>query len=219
MYYRFKWLQFAQIINIREEFHHTFEKYWLFDTALHYRKNRPRIVITGWFAEQIFGGGMDSGAKRKNRKALSSRSISALVSGVSRLVDGQKQFADEMGLPYARIFQDGFEAFKDAPVEEVILSWLDSGSGGHENIEQLFVDLLGHQMALVEALAEIRSQPPTRPASLQNLFGLFQSGGNHHTQASHRSYMEVTAPAFIAAYARAREQGRFDRPLMDSRSR
>ena len=60
---------------------------------------------------------MDSGAKKKNRKALSSRSISALVSGVSRLVDGQKQFADEMGLPYARIFQDGFEAFKDAPVE------------------------------------------------------------------------------------------------------
>lgn len=161
---------------------------------------------------------MDSGAKKKNRKALSSRSISALVSGVSRLVDGQKQFADEMGLPYARIFQDGFEAFKDAPVEEVILSWLDSGSGGHENIEQLFVDLLGHQMALVEALAEIRTQPPTRPASLQNLFGLFQSGSNHHTQASHRSYMEVTAPAFIAAYARAREQGRFDRQLMDSRS-
>jgi hypothetical protein len=161
---------------------------------------------------------MDSGAKKKNRKALSSRSISELVSGVSRLVDGQKQFADEMGLPYARIFQDGFEAFKDAPVEEVILSWLSAGSGGHKNIEQLFVDLLGHQMALVEALAEIRTQSPTQPTSLQNLFGLFRSDNSHHTQASHRSYMEVTAPAFIAAYARAREQGRFDRPLMDSRS-
>lgn len=200
------------------ELRHISRRILFFDTPRHYRKNRPLFLITGWVAEQHCGGGMDSSEKKKTRTAISSRSISALVFGIARLVEGQKQFADEMGLPYARIFEDGFEAFKDAPVEDVLFGWLTAGNDGHANIEQLFVDLLGHQMALVEALADTRSQPPTRPVSLQKLFSLFQTDSHHQSHATHRSYMEVTAPAFIAAYARAREQGRFDRPIMDSRS-
>lgn len=158
----------------------------------------------------------DSGKKA----TLSSRSVASLVSGVAKLIEGQKQFADEMGLPYARIFHDGFEAFKDESIHDVLFAWLHSGNQGHEKIENLFVDLLGHQLALVEALAEIKGQAREPASSLPKLLRLFhldspRSVGNPH--ASHKNYMEVTAPAFVAAYARSREHGRSGAPpFMDS---
>ncbi|MCG8393288.1 MAG: hypothetical protein MI745_09410 [Pseudomonadales bacterium] len=161
---------------------------------------------------------MDTGKKALQKKKLSAQAVASLTHGVAKLVEGQKQFAEEMGLPYSRIFHDGYEAFKDKTAREVIFSWLYAGADGHEKIEALFVDLLEHQLALVEALASI--QNPSIPASspidrlIQSLFGSEKTDREN----SHRSYMQDTAPAFIAAYARAREQGSFDRPLLESRS-
>lgn len=155
---------------------------------------------------------MDAKKESIRKAKLSSRSVASLVGGVAKLIEGQKQFADEMGLPYARIFHDGFEAFKDDTVHDVLFSWLDSGNQSHEKIENLFADLLGHQLALVEALADIKGQSANPVPSSPKLLRLFHSESLRRVSdgnTSHRNYMEVTAPAFIAAYSRAREQERF----------
>ncbi len=150
---------------------------------------------------------MDSTDARKGNRKLSGKSVHTLIDGVARLVEGQKRFADEMGLPYTRIFNDGFEAFKNQDASTVILEWLYCGNEGSSNLESLFTDLMSHQLALVEAISAIQPDTPRKDRPLvQRLQGLL---GERNTPAEkpHRRYMEEIAPALVAAYARAREQG------------
>ena len=59
----------------------------------------------------------------------------ALARGMARLVEGQRQFAEEFGLPYSRVFSDGYESFKGRQVEAAVRDWfLDehAGSGSAE---------------------------------------------------------------------------------------
>lgn len=150
---------------------------------------------------------MDSTNARKGTRKLSGKSVHTLIDGVARLVEGQKRFADEMGLPYTRIFNDGFEAFKNQDANSVILDWLYCGNEGCSNLESLFTDLMAHQLALVEAISAIQldTSRKERPfvERLQSLLG----DKNSPATKDHRRYMEVIAPALVAAYARAREQG------------
>ncbi|MBA3981513.1 MAG: hypothetical protein C0462_13030 [Alcanivorax sp.] len=132
--------------------------------------------------------------------------MQTLVQGVSRLVEGQRRFADEFGLPYGRLFHDAFEAFKDQSPETVIRAWLDAGAQADAELEALFSDLLGHQLALVEALAAV-SAAPEKPRGLAGrLATWFRRAPQARHDASHRDYMEVIAPVFVTAYASAREQ-------------
>lgn len=149
---------------------------------------------------------MDSTTARQGSRKLSGKSVHALIDGVTRLIEGQKRFADEMGLPYTRIFSDGFESFKNQDANAVILDWLHCGNEGRDKLESLFVDLMAHQLALVEAITAIESEAAPKDASLiRRLQGLL--GEKTPSQQHRRRYMEVTAPALVAAYARAREQG------------
>ncbi|WP_111655393.1 hypothetical protein [Isoalcanivorax indicus] len=129
-----------------------------------------------------------------------------LVRGVARLVEGQRRFADEFGLPYGRLFHDAFEAFKDQPPETVIRAWLDAGAEADGALEALFSDLLGHQLALVEALAAVSAAPDKTSGLAERLATLFRRAPQVRHDASHRDYMEVIAPVFVTAYASAREQ-------------
>ncbi|MCH8542080.1 MAG: hypothetical protein LAT61_00795 [Alcanivorax sp.] len=138
---------------------------------------------------------------------ISGASVQSLVRGVARIVEGQRRFADEFGLPYSRLFQDGFEAFKGQAPEEVLRTWLSAEGADANRIDQLFSDLLSHQLALVEALATVHQLPKQPLGFRQRLASLFQRAPREPDEASHRSYMEVIAPAFVAAYAGAREQG------------
>lgn len=150
---------------------------------------------------------MDSKKARQGNQKLSGKSVHTLIEGVARLVEGQKRFADEMGLPYTRIFNDGFESFKNQDANTVILEWLYCGQEGSTQLESLFTDLMAHQLALVESISAIQLESPGKNQNLmqriQSLLGEKSSSLEKH----HRRYMEVVAPALVAAYARAREQG------------
>lgn len=147
--------------------------------------------------------------KNKDGQArkISSQALLELIDGLGKLVEGQRQFADEFGLPYGRLFHDGFEAFKDGAISAQLLDWISSDRPRPDQIGQLFSDLLKHQLALVEALAALDSSAAekTKKKSLSALFRPLSSGKT--ADGAHRRFMEVTAPAFIAAYARARELG------------
>ena len=153
------------------------------------------------------GEGMDSTAARKGSRKLSGKSVHTLIEGVARLVDGQKRFADEMGLPYTRIFNDGFEAFKNQDANKVILEWLHCSDQGQRNLEFLFSDLMAHQLALVEAISAIQANSPRTERPLVERLQSLLGERNKSTDQHRRHYMEVTAPALVAAYARAREEG------------
>ena len=143
--------------------------------------------------------------KPDSKGRVSSKGVKALVDGFARLVEGQRRFADEMGLPYSRIFHDGFESFKDAAsVEEVIYAWITPGSDGESKINVMVRDLMEHQLALIEALGS--KEDEREKGWAEKTFSSLFSKKKSTRQGTHRGYMEVTIPAFVVAYTRAREQ-------------
>ena len=158
-----------------------------------------------------------SASVRGRSAKISAAAVQSLVRGVAHIVEGQRRFADEFGLPYSRLFHDGFEAFKGQAPEDVLRTWLSADGADASQIDQLFSDLLSHQLALVEALAAVHQLPQQPVGFRQRLARFFRRPSHASDQASHRSYMEVIAPAFVAAYAGAREQGQaLTAPALDN---
>lgn len=126
--------------------------------------------------------------------------IDELLDGVARLIEGQRRFAEEFGVPYSRVFMDGFEAFKGRAIGDVLRDWLDAEHGA-DKLRDLLEDLANHQLALLESAGELARSPSALPRprlSLRNPFSLFAP----------RPSQEALAP-MAAAYARSREASRW----------
>lgn len=133
--------------------------------------------------------------------------IDELLDGVARLIEGQRRFAEEFGVPYSRVFMHGFEAFKGRAIRDVLRDWLHAEHGA-ENLRDLLRDLAGHQLALLESAGELSRSPSALPQprlSLGNPFSLFAP----------RPPQGDLAPV-AAAYARSREASRWPTGLEDS---
>lgn len=76
----------------------------------------------------------------------------ALISGLARLIEGQRHFAAEFGLHDERVFFDGFECFKGRDIDTVLRTWLFDQMHGAERFAALFDDLYTHQLALIAAM-------------------------------------------------------------------
>lgn len=133
--------------------------------------------------------------------------IDELLDGVARLIEGQRRFAEEFGVPYSRVFMDGFEAFKGRAIRDVLRDWLESEHGA-DSLRNLLQDLANHQLALLESAGELSRGPSPGDRSrlrLCNPLSLF----------SPRSSQGSLAPV-AAAYARSREASHWPRGLEDS---
>lgn len=86
-------------------------------------------------------------------------SMEALVCGVARLVEGQRQFADEFGLPYGRVFDDAFESFKSRDTRDVLRHWLTSDEGAGQ-LQKLLCSLACHQLAVLQAAEQVTADSP-----------------------------------------------------------
>lgn len=157
--------------------------------------------------------GLGSGAP----SARSDRSIDGVLArGLARLIEGQRQFGQEFGLPFSRIFTDEFESFRGRNPEAVVRDWLADAAAG-DRLETLFDDLLAHQLALLAALddavlqgirRERRHTQGIRAAWKHALRSMFfaPKSAEVHTGDQTLRYLHIVAPAFLARYARERQR-------------
>jgi hypothetical protein len=140
----------------------------------------------------------------------------ALADGLARLVEGQRQFAEELGLPYGRVFSDGFEGFKSQDASHVIKRWFADPELGADRLQMLFDDLISHQVAVIaavdgavlRALNEVDAQSSQLGRSpwawmVRRLLPRRRRRSVEQDQTLR--YLHLVAPAFVAAYAQARE--------------
>jgi len=124
----------------------------------------------------------------------------ALSRGLAELVEGQRQFAEEFGLPYERVFTTAFEPFKGRDTGAVIHEWLSSDTDHAEEVRILLRDLADHQWALIAALESFvaAQSAPQRGLGVTDMWAWL---------AGRRRATEQTSamPRLVTAYARGRE--------------
>lgn len=129
--------------------------------------------------------------------------LDALSAGLAELVEGQRQFAEEFGLPYERVFTTGFEPFKGRETRSVLHEWLATDGEHAVDVRALLRDLAAHQWALLAALGTLmgETRAADRNPALARLHQRF--GGRPRRDGEHSAL-----PRVVAAYARAREMAR-----------
>ncbi len=171
----------------------------------------------------VSAGGLLSPPMRDDAVANDEAAMAhALATGLARLIEGQRRFGEEFGLPLSRVFSDDFEPFRGRSVEKVIYEWLLDGASSVAKLDRIFNDLLAHQMALLEAVdgavMQALRRASQRRSRLQLWRDAFQSTFFRRREEPLRSdqtlrYLHLVAPAFIAAYAGARQQMAYPKPL------
>jgi hypothetical protein len=158
--------------------------------------------------------------QRKQKKRQDFKLVlSALVEGLASLVDGQRCFAEEFGLSYGRVFHNDQESFKGRDTCRVIGEWLRSGEEGAHKMSDLFDDLARHQVAVVEAIDQISKESSDlgklKKSKLANKFGYDPRADSavskNRNGLNEDAHQRLILSAFVAGYARAREQMRADR--------
>lgn len=170
----------------------------------------PQAVAADFTPPSVRVSGIEPGCE-----AAAETPTVALAAELARLIEGQRQFAEEFGLPYERVFSDGFESFKDRDSSDVIAEWLAEGDSGAAELARLFDDLVSHQLALIGAIESLVAQGGSRRPSLQADRGgkpriwarLLEALRPRRPDAADPTvrYLSLVAPAFVAAYARQRE--------------
>ncbi|BCR03011.1 hypothetical protein DESUT3_00800 [Desulfuromonas versatilis] len=144
-----------------------------------------------------------------------------LVGGLARLVEGQRCFAEELGLAYGRVFGDGYESFKNRKPEEVLREWLTGAEDGAEHLQVLLEDLLQHQLALMEALEGVADEvlrqlsPERIEQASPGVLGLrplawrrFRRLHAEFAGNPHLRHQKLILEGFLNGYVKAREQSR-----------
>lgn len=89
------------------------------------------------------------GGKASEKCATSS---TVILNGIVKLLEGQRCFADEFGLPYDRVFDEECQVFRNKKAEGVMRSWLQDKVEGPTKFTRLVNDLVQHNLALCAAL-------------------------------------------------------------------
>ncbi|MFA5701028.1 MAG: type VI secretion system-associated FHA domain protein [Desulfuromonas sp.] len=150
---------------------------------------------------------------------ISDLGIKVLVQGLARLAEGQRCFADEFGLKYSRVFSSEYEDFKGQKPEKIIWQWLREGEDGAQRLQQLFDDLVKHQLALLGALEGIASEavaqlcPKRAKLNGPGILGLrpfaWRSYRNLHRKYAQDHQLrlnELVINGFVSGYTREREK-------------
>ena len=180
-------------------------------TAKETRPREPQTVREGHSA-----GAMRSAAGGGNGRRLGQ----VLVRGLAGLVEAQRCFAEEFGLPHDRVFSAELEEFKGRKPEEVLREWLSGGEEGLGRLQSLFEDLAQHQLALVggldgialEAVAQMENNIRTGGGG-RRPFWRFLAPSRRTLRRQLLSdstlrHVRVVMPGFVHGYVRARVAAR-----------
>ncbi len=135
------------------------------------------------------------------------RNIKLLAKFISQLVESQRDFSEQLGLSYARVFTDDYEDFKGKKVIDVIRTWLNSGPKEQVKLARLLVDISKHQMALIAATdGVIEYAVEHLEAKSSSLFNAkFKKYCQEIKENPHKRFNELVAPSLSTAYIKQRE--------------
>jgi len=146
----------------------------------------------------------------------------ALVTGLVRMIEGLRCFADEFGLAQRRVLSAAWEDLHQGrPTEDMVRGWLRGGEEGAQRIAQLFEDLATHQVALLHAGECIARETAAQfspcfvqkraPRILGLRLGRWRSYCRHYQDLlgnEQRLHQKLVLPGLVAGYARACEARR-----------
>ena len=92
---------------------------------------------------------IDPEEERRQRKLAFTR---ALVHGIARLIEGQRQFADEFGLSSRRVFPHSHQLLEGQTPTQLAISLFTADWKSISELENMFADLIQHQVSLFSAL-------------------------------------------------------------------
>lgn len=104
-------------------------------------------------------------------------SARVILSGIIHLVEGQRAFAEELGLPYTCVFDEPCQTFRDKDPESILRDWLQDEMDGPAKFRSLLDDLIEHNLALCASLDAValesltRLSPPSVKADCFSVFG------------------------------------------------
>ncbi|WP_305044509.1 type VI secretion system-associated FHA domain protein [Geoalkalibacter sp.] len=112
----------------------------------------PKPVAAGRRQDACLSASPTHGSLSAGLVGVSGLPAQALVTGLARMIEGLRCFADEFGLAQRRVLSAAWEDLHQGrPTEDVVRGWLRGGEEGARRIAQLFEDLATHQVALLYA--------------------------------------------------------------------
>ncbi|ABA90042.1 hypothetical protein Pcar_2807 [Syntrophotalea carbinolica DSM 2380] len=141
-----------------------------------------------------------------------------ILAGMIKLLDGQRRFAEELGLPYAHVFHEECQEFRNKNPELVLREWLRDKIEGPEKFRQLINDLVEHNLALCAALDGVALESIARlsPSNIKtgciNIFGWrpfawfkFRRLHKAYTTNDYLRHHELVVRGFAKAYCTHRK--------------
>lgn len=141
-----------------------------------------------------------------------------ILTGLIKLLEGQRRFTEELGLPFARIFDDECQVFRNKRPELILQDWLRDKLEGPEKFNCLINDLVEHNLALCAALDGVALESMTRlsPTSIKtaslSIFGwrpfawlTFRRIHKLYANNDYLRHQELVVKGFAKAYCAHRE--------------
>ena len=141
-----------------------------------------------------------------------------VVKGLAQLIQGQRQFAEEFGLSSARVFPQSHHRLDGQSPEKLLKQIFRSGEPGIEQLQELFNDMVEHQLALfsaIDAVAKetllslspknVQSENPSRFSTNGNKWSFYKSYHQEFQLNDNFRFNMIVAPGFIKKYSMTRE--------------
>jgi hypothetical protein len=141
-----------------------------------------------------------------------------ILTGIIKLLQGQRRFAEELGLPYARVFDEECQVFRNKKPELILRNWLQDKVEGPDKFSCLVNDLIEHNLALCAALDGVareslsRLSPTAVKAGCFSIFGwrpfawlTFRRLHKSYTSNDYLRHQELVVKGFAKAYCEHRE--------------
>ena len=154
-------------------------------------------------------------------------STSVILAGIAKLLVGQRRLAEELGLPYTRVFAEECQVFRDNAPERILWGWLRDQHAGPNYFSCLIDDLVEHNLALCAALDGVARESISRlsPSAVKavsfSIFGwrpfawlTFRRLHRAYTTNDYLRHQELVVKGFAKAYCAHRETLRSAKPRL-----
>ncbi|PWK42553.1 hypothetical protein [Pleionea mediterranea] len=135
------------------------------------------------------------------------RNINLLAKFISQLVESQRDFSEQLGVSYERVFTDGYEDFKGRNSTDVVRSWITAGPKKQVKLARLLADLSKHQLALVAAADGLVHYTVDKCDKHSSVFlnKKFKKFIQETQENPHKRFNELVAPGLASSYIKQRE--------------
>jgi len=154
--------------------------------------------------------------------AYTQRSVTlarAVIDGMARLIEGQRQLADEFGLSLGRVFPRSVDLLEGRSPEDALTELFRSGSARVDELQAIFEDMIVHQLALVGALDDIalaamhhlspeqlKEDYPDRRMNDARAWRFYKERLRDLVENDNLRFQDVVGAGFVKGYLHAREK-------------